>query len=544
MGSDISIQNSRPVCLGKYRILRHIASGAMGAVYEGLDPDTGQKVALKVISPDLIAGKPKAVERFRHEAELGKRLRHENIVALYDYGEAADGCHYHVLELVEGEYLNLLECIKARGHLDPAEARRIVIQIARALNHAHRYDLVHRDVKPANILLTEKDGELVAKLADFGLAREVSDEEFRLTREGTTVGTVDYMAPEQAMDSHDATICSDIYSLGCTLFHMLAGVPPFNEGSLTERLYKHLRDDPPDVRSFNPDVPPDLVAVLRRMLEKKPKDRYQTPEDLLHALSRKPRAARRDGKTPGQEPTAPSRPTARDKPTKVSGPSRRTVAEPARPPAAVSGCDPIAAGKFEWAGEQLKKGNHGPPVIEALLACCQIDPTNQNYHRAVRVALKAADKGKPNRGGGGLLKRVRAFAAWVRLKLARGSQDHGRVLALGEAVLARDPGDLDTHLAMAEAAQALRASDLAVWLLTQACEHDGSDRAAHRALGRLYEKLGDYEQAIAAWEEVRRKRPDDSEAAGMLRDLAALRTVQKNRQRQTAEQDPASSAGD
>jgi serine/threonine protein kinase len=552
VGSDTSARESRQVYLGKYQVVGHIASGAMGAVYRGLDPESGREVALKVLSPELIAGKPAAVERFRREAEHGARLRHENIVALYEFGEAA-GCYFHVLELVEG--VNLLERIQSRGRLDPAEARLILIQVARALHHAHRRGLVHRDVKPANILLTEKDGHVIAKLADFGLAREVRDEEFRLTREGSTVGTVDYMSPEQARSSAAADTRSDIYSLGCTLFHMLAGVPPFHEGSLTERIYQHADAEPPDMRTFNPDVPPELVEVLRRMLAKRPEDRYQTPEELLRALHLKPRTARRerrsrhpapesaaqaeaDRRTARRErksrrpvPPAPPPAVAPDVPPEAGTPPQGAAAqpEPAPTPAASATSLRVAAGQFAWACEQLARGNRDYG-IELLLTCCRLDPTNLDYHRAVRLAQKGR-----RRGGGGLLKRVRAFASWVRLKLARRANDHARVLALGEQVLGRDPGDIDTHLAMAAAAQALGAGELAVWLLAQAREHDRANPAVHRALGRLHESRGDYEQALASWEDVARAVPGDTEAAGKLRDLAALGTLEKNRQRQKAE---------
>jgi tetratricopeptide (TPR) repeat protein len=210
------------------------------------------------------------------------------------------------------------------------------------------------------------------------------------------------------------------------------------------------------------------------------------------------------------------------------------------PPLTAAGNVRIAAGQYEWALAQLTRGSSEPRVIETLLTCCRLDPANLDYHLAVR----AAQKGKRGSGGGGFLKRVRAFASWVRLKLARRSQDHARVLALGEEVLVRDPGDTDTHLAMAVAAQELGAGELAVWLLAQAREYDRSDRAVHRALGRLYESRHDYEQAIACWEAVARELPDDSEATGKLRDLAALRTLQKNRQRQQTENNRSPSAVD
>src|SRR5262249_43529510 len=175
------------------------------------------------------------------------------------------------------------------GMLDPAVAVDILTQMVKALDHAQKHNIVHRDIKPSNILLTEAEGgRLVAKLTDLGLSREHSDDDFRVTRAGSTVGTVDYMSPEQARDSAAADTRSDLYSLGCTLYHMLTGSPPFAQGSLTERLFAHLEDEAADPRQFNPKVPEWLVAVLRRMMAKKPVQRYQTPAELLEDLARQP----------------------------------------------------------------------------------------------------------------------------------------------------------------------------------------------------------------------------------------------------------------
>src|SRR5262249_37239845 len=157
--------------------------------------------------------------------------------------------HFLALEFVDGT--DLYQHIRQVGMLDPEEAHSIATQAAQALDCAHQQGVVHRDIKPSNILLTQRDGQLVAKLTDFGCARLAGDDEYRLTETGHTVGTVDYMAPEQARDGKLADIRSDLYSLGCTLFHMLAGHAPFSEGTLTERLYKHAEAEVPDVRRFN-----------------------------------------------------------------------------------------------------------------------------------------------------------------------------------------------------------------------------------------------------------------------------------------------------
>jgi serine/threonine-protein kinase len=270
----------RPFRIGRYEVLHHIASGGMGAVYKAVDVELGREVALKVLPPE-IAVNPSMMERFRREAKAAAQLHHENIVAIHEFGESA-GTYFLALEFVDG--IDLHEYIKERGRLHPDEARELLKQAVKGLAHAHSMGIIHRDIKPSNFLITQKDGQPLLKLTDLGLARQAREEEARVTRDGTTVGTVDYMAPEQA---HDAGLCdirSDLYSLGCTFYHMLAGHAPFNEGSLIERLTKHVHLDPPDIRELNADVPDDLKHILERMLRKRPEDRYQTPVELIRDL--------------------------------------------------------------------------------------------------------------------------------------------------------------------------------------------------------------------------------------------------------------------
>src|SRR5262249_6548920 len=154
--------------------------------------------------------------------------------------------------------------IHRKGQLDPHESLLLLTQAVQALDHLHQQRMVHRDIKPSNFLITQDNGQPLVKLTDLGLARIVDDAAFRVTRDGSTVGTIDYMAPEQARDSGLADIRSDIYSLGCTLYHMLAGKPPFGDGGLAERLYKHLHVEPLDIRHSSPQVSPALASVLRR----------------------------------------------------------------------------------------------------------------------------------------------------------------------------------------------------------------------------------------------------------------------------------------
>lgn len=268
--------------IGKYEILDHIATGGMGAVYKARDVELDRVVALKVVR-ETLAKDEKTLERFRREAKASAQLRHENIVAIYDFGEH-NGTYFLALEYVRGT--DLQDYINRKCRLDPEESRQIIMQATRALIHANERKIVHRDIKPSNFLLAVSDKRVVVKLTDFGLAiRSENDEEFRITRDGTTVGTVDYMSPEQARNSKSVDIRSDIYSLGCTFYHMLAGSAPFARGTLPERLISHMQAPPPDVRKLNKNVPDSLMAIVNRMLAKKPDDRYQTPSELLAALA-------------------------------------------------------------------------------------------------------------------------------------------------------------------------------------------------------------------------------------------------------------------
>jgi serine/threonine-protein kinase len=237
-------------------------------------------VALKVLAPDL-AAKPASQERFRREAHHAARLRHENIVSIYELGLAND-TWFLALELVDGP--NLRDYVSHRGQLQSEEARRIAIQACLAMHHAHERGVIHRDVKPSNLLIGRKDGRQLIKLSDLGLSRLIEEKGLRLTRLGATVGTAHYISPEQVCGSDRADARSDIYSLGCTLYYMLAGRPPFAEGTMRERLSQHLNARPPDVRQFNSAVALPLLLVLHRMLAKAPEKRYQTAAALLKDL--------------------------------------------------------------------------------------------------------------------------------------------------------------------------------------------------------------------------------------------------------------------
>ncbi|OJW16392.1 MAG: hypothetical protein BGO49_18770 [Planctomycetales bacterium 71-10] len=263
--------------IGSYGILHPLGSGGMSSVFRAVHVETGHEVALKVL-PTAMARNTTILKRFVAEVRSAADLQHPNIVQIYDRG-SDDGRFYLVLEYVPGGDLH--EYVQHRGPLDAEEAVGLIIQVARGLEYAASRGVIHRDVKPSNVLRTP-EGE--AKIIDLGLALRPEAEDERVTREGTTVGTVDYMAPEQARDSRATSFQSDIYSLGCTLHYLLTGLPPYPGGDITEKLTRHARNPPPDVLAARPDLPPALGAVLRRMMAKKPEDRQASYRELLSEL--------------------------------------------------------------------------------------------------------------------------------------------------------------------------------------------------------------------------------------------------------------------
>jgi serine/threonine protein kinase len=264
--------------LGKYQIQRELGTGGMGTVYLAIDTNLKRTIALKVLHRERTANDT-LVRRFESEARAAAQLKHENIVTVYDAGQI-DGNLFIALEFVDGTDIH--ELVARRGPIPLKRSIGFIKQIARALEHLNNQGFVHRDIKPSNLLLT-KDG--IVKLTDLGLARAVDESmQSNITREGTTVGTVDYMAPEQARNSQAADIRSDIYSLGCTWYQMLTGNPPFPDGSVTNKLYAHISKPRPDPRASNPNIPEEIVAIMQRMMARKTDDRYQTPQDLIKDL--------------------------------------------------------------------------------------------------------------------------------------------------------------------------------------------------------------------------------------------------------------------
>ena len=260
---------------GHFVVTKYIGGGGMGRVYEGRDTALDRKVAIKVL-PRQRAQDVGTVARFLNEAKSAARLNHEHIAQVYFCGEQ-NGVPFIAFEYVYG--VNLRDYVRERGVLELDEAIGYVLQAADALAHAAAHGVTHRDVKPSNIIVTPQKR---AKLIDMGLARllknDVVDD---LTESGVTLGTFDYISPEQARDPRDADVRSDVYSLGCTFYYMLVGTPPFPEGTMLQKLLQHQGDEPPDVREANPAIPIEVAAVVKKMMRKNPDDRYQTPESLI-----------------------------------------------------------------------------------------------------------------------------------------------------------------------------------------------------------------------------------------------------------------------
>jgi serine/threonine protein kinase len=262
--------------LGHFELDQAIGVGGMAAVIRAKDLQLGRIVALKVLPPEM-AVDPENVSRFKAEARAAARLDHENIARVYFCGED-QGLHFIAFEYVEG--IDLRAWLNQNGVLTPPQAVTFMLQIATGLAHAAERGVVHRDVKPSNILIT-KEGR--AKIVDMGLARQ-TDVAGGVTQSGVTLGTFDYISPEQAIDPRAADIRSDIYSLGCTFYHLLTGQPPVPEGTAAKKLHHHQQVEPLDPREFNPAIPDELAAILARMMAKDPKDRYQTPAHLVQHL--------------------------------------------------------------------------------------------------------------------------------------------------------------------------------------------------------------------------------------------------------------------
>ncbi|MFO0817975.1 MAG: protein kinase [Pirellulales bacterium] len=283
----------------RYRIVRQLGAGGMGVVYQAEHRLMERPVALKVISRSLV-GNSQAIRRFQLEVKAAAKLSHANIVAAFDAEQAGD-LHFLVMEYVEG--ISLSRQVEKRGPLPVHYACGFARQVALGLQHAFEKGMVHRDIKPQNLMVT-KAGRV--KILDFGLARLAREQgelepvaaegllpsspqplagHAGLTAAGATLGTPDYIAPEQIADSRSADIRSDIYSLGCSLYFLLVGHPPYPVGTAVDKLIAHRRGCPKPIRDLRPEIPVEVAAVVEKMMSKSPADRYATPSEVAQALA-------------------------------------------------------------------------------------------------------------------------------------------------------------------------------------------------------------------------------------------------------------------
>jgi serine/threonine protein kinase len=298
--------------LGDYKVLDRLGKGRMAGVYKA-QHQLGQVVALKVLPPSkskdhMLRG------RFLREARLAMKLKHPNIVRTFEVGVAGE-LHYLVMEYLEGDTLQ--EVLQRRGKLPPAEAVRLIFQALQGLQHIHEKQLVHRDLKPSNLMLVNPPGvtgdstlRATVKILDIGLGRSLfgSDPVDKaldqgLTGEGVVLGTPDYMAPEQARDPRTTDIRADIYSLGCVLYHLIAGQPPFPDTNFISQMIRHATEQARPLKEFNPAVPDGLQQIVNWMMAKDPNGRYPTPERAAQALQMFLAA----GSDPAIDPTADPR---------------------------------------------------------------------------------------------------------------------------------------------------------------------------------------------------------------------------------------------
>lgn len=273
--------------LGNYKILDRIGKGRMAGVYKAVHP-SGQVVAIKVLPPSK-AKDPQILARFQREAKMATQFNHVSVVRAFHYAEA-NGLHFLVMEHLDG--ITLKDFLKTRGRMTPKEVARIGFLVALGLQHLHDKGVVHRDVKPSNLMLCpapppgENTLRSMIKLLDIGLGRQFAriSNQADLTTPGLVLGTPEYLAPEQAKDARKADGRADLYALGCSLYHALAGRPPFIETSPMQQIVRHATTEPPTFAELKVDVPEELAAIVRKLMAKDPNQRLQTPAKVAEAI--------------------------------------------------------------------------------------------------------------------------------------------------------------------------------------------------------------------------------------------------------------------
>lgn len=376
--------------LGPYRLVSHLGSGGMGTVYRAEHVHLEKIVALKIL-PAAMMQNPLALGRFKREMKAVGKLSHPHIVQAFDAGEV-EGVHFLAMEFIDG--IDLQRFVRKNGPMNAVNAAKAIRQAALGLGAAHAQQLYHRDIKPANLLVT-RSGQI--KVLDLGLARlgeDSSEPGGELTALGETMGTPDYMAPEQWSDSRSTDARTDLYALGCTLFFLLTGRPPFSgEGTRTTatKMKAHLTDPPPDLQALRSDVPGELVDVCRTLLAKNPADRYQTAAELADVLasmgsSHGPQSAlgEKSAAAPSlpRTPSLPKTPSPPKAPSLSKGPVSRTPESPGQPGRLSSkGSRPPARPKW-----MLAAGGLG--AVAVLLGVIVITITNRDDSQ-IRIEVPA-----------------------------------------------------------------------------------------------------------------------------------------------------------
>lgn len=313
----------------KYKLLDSIGSGGMGAVFKARHEIMDREVAIKVIRPELVANK-EAVARFHNEVRAAAKLSHRNIVAAYD-AEQVGNAHFLIMEYVVGE--SLAETVARRGKLPVTHACNYAVQIAQGLKHAHENGMIHRDIKPQNLMKTPKG---IIKILDFGLARigDTDQDDAQLTSTGVMMGTADYIAPEQARNAREADIRSDLYSLGCTFYFLLVGQAPFKTAAnRVDKILAHCTKAFPDPSGSRSDIPEGVWPILQKLTAKSPAERFQTPSQLIDALAPFAKPARQESNTIMEStPRHPAEtvlpPRSADKDTHFQSAGHQTAAPP------------------------------------------------------------------------------------------------------------------------------------------------------------------------------------------------------------------------
>src|SRR3989449_7793922 len=302
----------------KYEVRRLVGQGGFAEVFEVWDKDLERRLAVKVLRPD-VAWTAGTVERFQRETRAAARLEHPNILPIHFVGEG-EGLAYYAMPFVDG--MSSGELLKRSGALPPERALAIIIPILDALDHAHKAGLLHRDIKPDNIMLDVARGRPL--LVDFGIARRLdSDAPAGLTQTGLVIGTPHYMSPEQALGDPNLGPASDLYALGAVLFQMVTGAPPFDGESSQQIVGKHIADPPPAAADVNPNVPRELSDVILRLLAKQPGERFHSAGEVIAALeSDKQPSTMRSRASAAQAATELLVSGARTQPTPLARPPR------------------------------------------------------------------------------------------------------------------------------------------------------------------------------------------------------------------------------